>query len=96
MVTNAEGEVGVGMPFLTTSGKLIVGARWEDWFDQTQFKNYAVDLAFSEGEGLQGSFRGKGSLDRNNWGPFTWVSVPLGPASPPQVAMARQAEQEPP
>ena len=45
MVTNAEGELGVGLPFFATGGTLVFGARWEGWFDQTKFKNYKVDLA---------------------------------------------------
>ncbi len=85
MVTNAEGEVGVGLPFFATGGTLVFGARWEGWFDQTKFKNYKVDLAFDCGclGGLVGSFDGKGTLDRNNWGPFVRLNIPLGGAPPP-------------
>ncbi|MFO7478835.1 MAG: hypothetical protein R6X03_10930 [Methyloceanibacter sp.] len=80
MVSNAEGELGVGMPFLSRGGTLVVGARWEGWFDQAQFKRY--DLNLSNGDGL-GGFTGKGDLDRNNWGPFARLKIPLGPAPPP-------------
>jgi hypothetical protein len=84
VVTNAEGEVGVGLPFFSTRGTLIVGARWEGWFDQNKYKNYVVDVAFDcECVGLVGDFTGKGSLDRNNWGPFLRLNIPLGPAPPP-------------
>jgi hypothetical protein len=84
LVSNAEGEVGVGMPFLMTGGRLIVGARWEGWFDQSKFANYKVDLNFDCcPTGLQGTFGGNGTLDRNNWGPFMRLNIPLGPTPPP-------------
>ena len=83
-VTNAEGELGVGMPFFVTGGTLIFGARWEGWFDQTKFKHYDLDVIFDCGcFGLTGDFNGKGTLDRNNWGPFVRLNIPLGPAPPP-------------
>lgn len=83
-VTNAEGELGIGMPFFATRGTLIFGARWEGWFDQTKFKHYDLDVTLDCGcLGLAGSFEGRGTLDRNNWGPFVRLNIPLGGAPPP-------------
>jgi hypothetical protein len=82
LVSNAKGEVGVGMPFLATGGTFIVGARWEGWFEQTQFQSHQVKL-FDDCACNEGSFTGSGTLDRNNWGPFVRLKIPLGPAPPP-------------
>jgi len=75
LVSNAEGEIGVGMPFLAR-GTLIVGARWEGWFDQAEFSTYTLELS-DPCACREGSFTG--SLDRNNWGPFVRFNLPLGP-----------------
>jgi hypothetical protein len=78
VVTNAEGEVGLGWFFMPNGTKLVVGARWEGWFDQSEFKSYSLKL---DEDSTKVSARG--SLDRNNWGPFLRFSIPLGPPPPP-------------
>ena len=66
VVTNAEGEAGLGWQFWNNGVKMVIGARWEGWFDQHKFKNYAININDS---GEVSAFN-SGSLDRNNWSPF--------------------------
>ena len=73
-VTNAEGELGLGWLFSPNGAKMVVGARWEGWFDQSQFKHYSIDLDEDRTKAFA-----SGSLDRNNWGPFLRLNIPLGP-----------------
>jgi hypothetical protein len=70
-VFNTEGEAGLTFALGKRGAELVSGVRAEAWFNQSGLNNVTTNVT-------TGSFAVSGSrLDRNDWGPFLRLTVPI-------------------